>query len=186
MMINDTIQDAEQRMQKSIQALQENLAKMRTGRANPGLLEHITVSYYDVATPLNQVASISVADARTLIVTPWEASMMQTIEKAILTADLGLNPTSQGKMIRIPLPPLTEERRQEFVRLMRDEVEKARVAIRNIRRDANNNVKDLVKAKEISEDDEHREQDRVQKLTHQYIANADNIMQAKEKELMQV
>lgn len=185
-MINDIIQVTEQRMQKSIQALQENLAKMRTGRANPSLLEHITVSYYGTDTSLNQVASISVADARTLIVTPWEASMLQSIEKAILIANLGLNPTSQGKTIRIPLPPLTEERRREFVRLVRDEVEKARVAIRNIRRDANNNVKDLVKEKEISEDDEHRAQDRVQKLTHQYITNADEIMQAKERDLMQV
>ena len=185
-MINDIIAIAEQRMQKSIQALKENLAKMRTGRANPSLLEHIMISYYGTETLLNQVASISVADARTLIVTPWEASMVQTIEKAILTANLGLNPTSQGKTIRIPLPPLTEERRREFVRLVRDEVESTRVAIRNIRRDANNNVKDLVKEKEISEDDERRAQDRVQKLTHQYITYADEIMQVKEQELMQI
>ncbi len=185
-MIDDIIQVAEQRMQKTIRALKENLAKMRTDRANPRLLEHITVSYYDVPTPLHQVASISVADARTLTVTPWEEFMLQPIEKVIMTANLGLNPVSQGKTIHIPLPPLTEERRRELVRLLRGEVEKARVAIRNIRRDANNDFKDLIKEKEISKDDERRAQDGVQKLTHQYIANADDILQIKEQELMQV
>ncbi len=185
-MINEISRDTEQRMQKSLDTLRENLAKLRTGRANPALLEHVMVAYYGADTPLTQVASVSTADARTLTVTPWEASMTQAVEKAILTADLGLNPTTNGKVIRVPLPPLTEERRKEFVRLVREDVEKTRVAIRNIRRDANSDFKELLKEKEISEDEERRAQDKIQKLTDHYIARADEILKAKETELMQV
>ena len=185
-MINEISQDAQQRMQKSIEALKDSLAKLRTGRANPGLLAHIMVSYYGTDTPLSQVASVGVSDARTLAVTPWEDAMVQPIEKAIMMADLGLNPATSGKLIRIPLPPLTEERRKEFVRLVREDVEKTRVSIRNIRRDANNDFKDLLKEKEISEDEERRSQDKIQKLTDQYIANADALLKTKEEELMQV
>ena len=185
-MISEISQDTEQRMQKSLEALKESLAKMRTGRANPGLLEHVMVSYYGVDTPLTQVASVSASDARTLTVTPWEEAMIQPVEKAILMADLGLNPATSGKVIRVPLPPLTEERRKEFVRLVREDVEKARVAIRNIRRDANNDFKELLKEKEISEDEERRAQDKIQKLTDQYIARADEVLKAKEADLMQV
>ena len=185
-MINEINQDAQQRMQKSIAALKDSLAKIRTGRANPGLLAHIMVSYYGTDTPLSQVASVGVNDARTLTVTPWEDAMVQPIEKAIMTADLGLNPATSGKLIRIPLPPLTEERRKEFVRLVREDVEKIRVSIRNIRRDANNDFKDLLKEKKISEDEERRAQDKIQKLTDQYIANAEALLKTKEEELMQV
>ena len=185
-MIDEIIQAAKQRMQKSLDALKENLAKMRTGRANISLLDHVTVSYYGTDTPLQQVASVAVADARTLMVTPWEDTMLQPIEKAIMMADLGLNPTNQGKTIRIPLPPLTEERRKEFVRLVREEVEKSRVAIRNIRRDANSEIKGLLKEKIISEDDERRAQDNIQKLTNHYIADVDKILKVKEDDLMQI
>jgi len=185
-MIDEINQDAQKRMRKSLETLKENLAKMRTGRASPSLLEYIMVPYYGTDTPLAQVASIAVADARTLAVTPWEDAMVQPIEKAIMMADLGLNPATTGKTIRIPLPALTEERRKEFVRLVRDEVERARVAIRNIRRDANNDFKDLLKEKEISEDDERRAQDRIQKLTDEFIANAEQILKAKEEDLMHV
>ena len=185
-MINDIVNDAEKRMQKSIEALRETLGRMRTGRANPGLLEHIMVSYYGTDTPLSQVATINVSDSRTLSITPWEGDMVGPIEKAIMTSDLGLNPATSGKNIRVPLPALTEERRKEFVKLVRDEAEKGRVSIRNIRRDANSDLKGFLKEKEISEDDERRGQDRVQKLTDTFVTKADGLLKEKEEDLMQV
>src|SRR3990167_3005635 len=156
MMINDIIHEATVRMDKSITTLQAELAKLRTGRAHPSLLEHIKVSYYDVETPLHQVASITVENPRMLVITPWEKNMVAPIEKAIMTSDLGLNPTTAGLVIRVPLPSLTEERRKSLTRVVRDETEKARVAIRNIRREANNDIKELLKAKEIGEDEERK------------------------------
>ena len=183
-MIDDIKQDASARMAKSIDALVHELAKVRTGRAHPSLLDHITVSYYGTDTPLNQVANINVEDARTLAITPWEKTMVGPVEKAIMNSDLGLNPNTAGTVIRVPLPPLTEERRKDLIRLVRQETEQTRVAIRNIRRDANHDLKDLVKEKLISEDDEHRGQEVVQKLTDQYIKNADVILEQKEADLM--
>ncbi len=183
-MIDDIKQDASARMGKSLDALVHVLAKVRTGRAHPSLLDHITVSYYGSGTPLNQVANINVEDARTLAITPWEKTMVGPVEKAIMNSDLGLNPNTAGTVIRVPLPPLTEERRKDLIRLVRQETEQTRVAIRNIRRDANHDLKDLVKEKLISEDDEHRGQEIVQKLTDQYIKNADEILEQKEADLM--
>ncbi len=185
-MINEISQDAEQRMKKSIEVLQNELAKLRTGRAHPSLLEHIRVDYYGSSTPLNQVANVSVLDARTLSVQPWEKTMVGAIEKAILESDLGLNPATTGELIRIPLPALTEERRKELVKVLRSEAEKARVAIRNIRRDSNGDFKDLLKEKEITEDDERRAQDRIQKITDKYVAEVDTILSEKEADLMAV
>lgn len=185
-MINDIKKDAEQRMQKSIAALKDALAKLRTGRASPSLLEHITVSYYGSDVPLNQVAKVAVGDSRTLTVEPFENGIVATIEKAIMTADLGLNPTTSGRLIRIPLPALTEERRKEFVKLVGAETEKTRVSIRNIRRDANSDFKDLLKEKDITEDDERLGQDLIQKLTNKYIGIADELLAGKEKDLMEV
>lgn len=185
-MYNDIKNSADERMKKSVQALKDNYAKMRTGRANTGLIEHITVDYYGTETPISQVANIAVADARSLTVTPWEANMVKAIEKAILTADLGLNPATVGKTIRIPVPPLTEERRKELVKFVRDETEQSRIAIRNIRRDANNDLKELLKEKEISEDEERRGQEAVQKLTDHIMKEIDDLLKAKEAELMQV
>lgn len=185
-MIDDIKKDAEQRMQKSISALKDSLAKLRTGRASTSLLEHITVSYYGSDVPLNQVAKVSVGDSRTLTVEPFENGLVATVEKAIMTADLGLNPATSGKLIRIPLPALTEERRKEFVKLVRDETEKGRISIRNIRRDANSDFKDLLKEKEITEDDERYGQDLIQKSTNKYIGIADELLAEKEKDLMQV
>lgn len=186
MMINEISQDAEVRMKKSIEALLGELAKLRTGRAHPSLLEHIRVDYYGSATPLNQVANVSVLDARTLSVQPWEKTMVQAIEKAILESDLGLNPATTGELIRIPLPALTEERRKDLVKVLRAEAEKARIAIRNIRRDSNNDFKDLLKEKEITEDDDRRAQDRIQKMTDKYVAEVDAILTEKEADLMAV
>lgn len=177
---------SESRMKKTIEALQNELAKLRTGRAHPSLLEHIRVTHYGNEVPLNQVASVTIGDSRTLVVSPWEKTMVQAIEKAIMTADLGLNPATAGTVIRVPLPPLTEERRKEMVKLVKNEAENARVAIRNARRDANNQLKDLLKKKEISEDDERRSQENIQKLTDKYIAEIDKLGQVKEKELMEV
>ncbi len=178
--------EATTRMTKSVDALKNELTKIRTGRANPGLLDHIKISFYGTDTPLNQVASIAVENSRSLTVTPWDKSVVPLIEKAILSADLGLNPVTTGNTIRVPMPALNEERRKELVKVVRDEVEGARVAIRNIRRDANQTFKDLLKDKTISEDDERRGQAEIQKLTDKYIAEVDKLLATKEAELMEV
>lgn len=185
-MINDIISDAQSRMAKCVESFQTALSKLRTGRAHPSLLDHITIDYYGSPTPLNQVANVAVEDARTLSVTPWEKTMVQPIEKAIMTSELGLNPATAGTVIRIPLPPLTEERRKSLAKVVRDEAEKARIAVRNVRRDANNDFKDLVKSKDISEDDERRAQSDVQTATDKTIAEIDRVCGQKEKDLMEV
>jgi ribosome recycling factor len=185
-MINDIKQDAETRMGKSVQSLKTELSKIRTGRAHPSLIEHIKVDYYGSETPITQVANVAVEDSRTLMVTPWEKTMVQAVEKAIMISDLGLNPMSAGDVIRIPMPALTEERRKEFVRIVRQETENGRVAARNIRRDAIGDIKELVKEKEISEDDGHKAEDDVQKITDRFIAEMDAVLAAKEKELMEI
>ena len=185
-MMNEIIDDAKSRMEKSIVVLKSELTKLRTGRAHPSLLEHIKVSYYGTDTPLSQVANITIENARSLSVTPWEKNMIAPIEKAIMTSDLGLNPVTTGPVIRVPLPPLTEDRRKELGRVVRDEAEKTRVAIRSIRRDANNDFKDLLKEKDISEDDERRAQTTVQKLTDSYITEVDAIASKKESDLMDI
>lgn len=177
---------AESKMKKALEALQNELAKLRTGRAHPSLLDHVRVKYYDNEVPLNQVANITVSDARSLMITPWEKSLVPAIEKAIMMADLGLNPATSGSVIRVPMPPLTEERRKEMTKLVRNEAENSRVIIRNLRRDANNTLKEWLKKKEISEDDERRAQDAIQKLTDKYIVDVDKMAAAKEKELMEV
>ena len=183
-MIDDIKSDAAERMGKSVQALETELAKLRTGRAHPSLLEHINVSYYGADTPLNQVANVTVEDGRTLVVQPWEQSMVSAVEKAILESDLGLNPNSAGTVIRIPLPPLTEERRKDLAKIVRHEGEQAKVAVRNIRRDANTDLKNLVKEKLITEDDEHRGQEVIQNLTDQHVKEIDQRVEQKEKDLM--
>ncbi|MEW5972946.1 MAG: ribosome recycling factor [Pseudomonadota bacterium] len=185
-MIDDIRKDAEQRMGKSLDALKTELSKLRTGRAHPSILDHVKVEYYGQDVPLSQVAKIVAEDARSLTVSPWEKDMVSKIEKAIMTSDLGLNPMSAGMVIRVPMPPLTEERRRDLVKVVRHEGENAKVAIRNIRRDANGMLKTLLKDKEISEDDERRGQDLVQKLTDKYVADVDAVLAAKEKELMEV
>lgn len=185
-MINEILDDAEDRMSKSVDALSLSLAKIRTGRAHPSLLEHITVEYYGAETPLNQVANVSVEDARTLSITLWEKDMVKAVEKAIMKSDLGLNPATAGTVIRIPMPALTEERRRDLVKVVRQEGEKAKVAIRNIRRDANGDFKELEKESEISEDDERRAQDQVQKLTDAAVKKVDAVLLEKEEDLMQV
>lgn len=185
-MINDIKKDAETRMGKSVESLKSELTKLRTGRAHTSLLDHIMVEYYGSQVPLNQVANISVADARTLTVQPWEKPMVQKVEKAILESDLGLNPATAGEIIRVPLPALTEERRKDMIRLVRQEGENARVAIRNIRRDAISDFKSLLKEKEITEDEEHKAEDDMQKLTDKYIARVDEALDVKEKDLMEI
>ena len=185
-MIDDIKQEAIARMVKSLDSLKQELVKLRTGRANPSLLDHVMVSYYGNETPLSQVASVGVADARTLLVTPWEKNMVGPIEKAILKSDLGLNPASAGTTIRVPLPPLTEERRRDMVKIVRHEGEGAKVAIRNIRRDANAQIKALLKDKKIAEDAERQAQDEVQKLTDRHIQDVDKALAAKEAELMEI
>jgi ribosome recycling factor len=185
-MIEEIKADAKDRMGKSIEALKQELGKIRTGRAHASLLDHIRVEYYGSEVPLSQVANVSVEDSRTLTVSPWEKPMVQVIEKAIMTSDLGLNPSSAGTVIRIPMPPLTEERRKDLVRVVRSEAEGARVAIRNIRRDANSDFKDLLKEKEISEDDERRAEDDIQKLTNQFVEQIDQLLAVKEAELMEI
>lgn len=184
-MIDEIQNDTQVRMRKSIEALKHEFAKIRTGRATPSLLEHITVEYYGNPTPLSQVAKVGVEDARTLSITPWEKTMIGPIEKAIMTSDLGLNPATAGTVIRVPMPPLTEERRRDLVKVVRHEAENGRVAVRNIRRDANNDLKSLVKDKAISEDEERRAQDSIQKLTDQSISEIDAMLAQKEKELME-
>lgn len=177
---------AEQKMQKSIETLKNDLGKVRTGRAHAGLLDHVMVDYYGTPTPINQVANINLVDARTISVQPWEKKMVGAVEKAIRESDLGLNPATQGDLIRVPMPALTEERRRELTKVVKQEGEAAKIAIRNLRRDANTHLKDELKAKTISEDDERRSQDEVQKLTDRYIGEVDKLLQQKEAELMQV
>ena len=185
-MIDDIKKDAAARMAKSVEALSENLAKVRTGRAHPSLLDHLTVSYYGAEVPLKQVANVGVEDARTITVQPYEQQMVSVVEKAIMESDLGLNPNSAGTLIRVPMPPLTEERRRDMTKIVRHEAEQARVAVRNIRRDANNDLKALVKDKLISEDDERRGQEIIQKLTDQHVKEIDELLEKKEKDLMSV
>jgi ribosome recycling factor len=178
--------DAETRMAKSLETLKGDLGKIRTGRAHPGLLDHIRVDYYGTKTPLNQLANISVSDARTLTIAPFDKSATQAIEKAIRESDLGLNPAAAGQVLRVPLPALTEERRKELAKHVHKEGEGAKIAIRNVRRDANQHLKDLVKKKLISEDDDKRGEDAVQKMTDRFIAEVDKLIAAKDQEIMQV
>ncbi|MEO0345030.1 MAG: ribosome recycling factor [Pseudomonadota bacterium] len=185
-MIEDIKKDAAERMGKSVESLRVELQKIRTGRAHTSLLDHIMVEYYGSDVPLNQVANLGVEDARTLTVTPWEKDMVAKVEKAIMNSDLGLNPASAGTVIRVPLPPLTEERRKDLIRIVRNEAEGGRVAIRNIRRDALNDFKDLLKEKEIGEDDERRAADDVQTLTDTYVGQVDALLSEKETELMEI
>jgi ribosome recycling factor len=185
-MINDIKKDAETRMQKSIEALKGELSKIRTGRAHPSLLNHITVDYYGSEVPIGQVANIAVEDARTLTVTPWEKPMVQVVEKAIMTSDLGLNPATSGSVIRVPMPPLTEERRRDLIKVVKNEGEQGKVAIRNIRRDANSDIKGLLKEKEISEDEARGGEDGIQKITDKYIAEVDSLIEAKEQDLLAI
>lgn len=185
-MINDIKKDAETRMKKSLEALQANFHKIRTGRAHPSILDAVSVDYYGSQMPLNQVASVNVEDARTLAVVPWEKSMVPKVEKAIMTSDLGLNPATAGSVIRVPMPMLTEETRKNYTKQARSEAENARVAVRNVRRDANGDVKALLKEKEISEDEEHGAEEAIQKLTDRIIAEIDKLLEAKEHDLMQV
>ena len=186
MTLSEVKKSAEQKMHKTLETLKADLGKVRTGRAHAGLLEHIQVDYYGNPTPLNQVASISVVDSRTLGVQPWEKKMLPVIEKAIRDSDLGLNPASMGELVRVPMPPLTEERRKELIKVVRHEAENARVAVRNVRRDANHHLKELLKSKAVSEDEERRAQDDVQKLTDRYVAEVDKALAAKEQDLMAI
>lgn len=185
-MIEDIKKDAEQRMLKSVETLKNEMGKIRTGRAHPSFLDQVTVEYYGAATPLKQIANVSAEDGRTLMVTPWEANMVKAVEKAIMDSGLGLNPSSAGTIIRVPMPPLTEERRRDLAKVVRNEGEGARVAVRNIRRDANSDFKTLLKEKEITEDDARRAEEAVQKLTDKYVAMIDTVVADKEKELMEV
>ena len=177
---------AEQKMGKSIDAFKNNLSKIRTGRAHTGLLEHINVDYYGNPTPISQVANLGLADSRTITVTPWEKPMIAAVEKAIRDADLGLNPATQGNVIRVPMPALTEERRKELAKVVKAEGEDAKIAVRNLRRDGNEQLKKLAKDKVISEDDERRTQDDIQKITDKFVAEIDKLVQEKEKEILTV
>ena len=185
-MIADVKKTAEQKMKKSIESLRNDLAKVRTGRAHTGLLDHITVDYYGTPTPIPQVANVTLIDARTIGVTPWEKKLAGAVEKAIRDSDLGLNPAKMGETVRVPMPALTEERRRDLIKVVHKEGENARVAVRNVRRDANHQLKDLLKQKKVAEDEERRAQDDVQKLTDRYIAEVDKLMQAKEADLMAI
>jgi ribosome recycling factor len=185
-MIEDIKQDAHNRMNKSIDAFKIELTKIRTGRAHPSLLNHIIVDFYGSDVPINQAANITVEDARTLAVTSWDKSMVPVIEKAIISSDLGLNPSTAGTVIRVPMPPLTEERRKELVKVVRELAENSRVSVRNIRRDANHDLKTLAKDKDISEDEEHKGQDLVQQVTDQATDEIESLLQAKEKDLMEI
>lgn len=185
-MIDDIKQDAEERMNKTLASLDSALMKIRTGRAHPGLLDGITVDYYGTPTPINQVANILVEDARSLLISPWEKPMIPNIEKAILKSDLGLNPSSSGDNIRLPMPPLTEENRRDLAKIARAEAENARVAIRNIRRDANGTLKEYLKEKEITEDEERHGEDMVQKLTDMKVKSVDAALEQKESDLMEI
>jgi ribosome recycling factor len=185
-MIEDVRKDAASRMAKSIESLKHEFAKIRTGRAHTSLLDHITVPYYGNDVPLNQVANIGVEDSRTLTVSPWEKQMVAVVEKAIMTSDLGLNPATSGTLIRVPLPALTEERRRDLVKVVRHEAEGGRVAIRNIRRDALHTLKELLKEKEISEDQERRAETEIQKLTDRHVAQVDELLAEKEQDLLSI
>ena len=185
-MLNDIKKDARERMAKSVAALQHELTKIRTGRAHTSLLDHITVEYYGAQVPLNQVSNVGVEDSRTLTVTPWEKEMVSVVEKAIRNSDLGLNPATAGTVIRVPLPPLTEDRRKDLIRIVRHEAEGGRIAVRNIRRDAIHDIKDLLKEKMIGEDDERRAEEEIQDITDKYVAEIDEILSAKEDELMEI
>ncbi|NNM63933.1 MAG: ribosome recycling factor [Burkholderiales bacterium] len=186
MTIVDIKKNTEQKMLKSIDALKSDLAKVRTGRAHTGLLDHVMVDYYGTMMPINQVANINLLDARTISVQPWEKKLAQAVEKAIRDSDLGLNPQSQGDVIRVPMPALTEERRRDLVKVIKHEAEGAKVAVRNLRRDANQQLKDLVKAKVASEDDERRSQDDIQKMTDRFIVEVDKLLAQKEAEILAV
>jgi ribosome recycling factor len=186
MMIADIKSTAEQKMKKSLESLKTDLAKVRTGRAHTGILDHVMVDYYGTPTAVPQVANVTLIDARTIGVTPWEKKMANAIEKAIRDADLGLNPSTMGEMVRVPMPALTEERRRDLIKIVKVEGENAKVAVRNVRRDANTHLKDLLKKKSVAEDDERRAQDDIQKLTDRHIAEIDKALQVKEAELMSV
>ncbi len=185
-MIADIKKNTEQKMTRSLESLKADFGKVRTGRAHTGILEHVSVDYYGNPTPINQVANLTLIDARTIGVQPYEKNMIAPVEKAIRDADLGLNPATQGNIVRVPMPPLTEERRRDLIKVVRGEAENAKVAVRNVRRDANEQLKKLVKDKSISEDEERRAQDDVQKLTDRFIAEVDKALQAKEADLMAV
>ena len=185
-MIADVKKAAEQKMQKSVEALKHDLGKVRTGRAHTGLLDHIKVDYYGTMMPINQVANVTLADAHTITVQPWEKKMVQPVEKAIRDSDLGLNPATSGDLIRVPMPALTEERRKELIKVVKHEAENARVAVRNLRRDAIQHLKDALKKHEVSENDERRAQDDVQKMTDKHVAEIDKLLAEKEKELLAV
>ena len=185
-MIADVKKNAEQKMKKSVEALKTDLSKIRTGRAHTGLLDHVTVDYYGNPTPIPQVANVTLIDARTIGVSPWEKKMASAIEKAIRDSDLGLNPATMGELVRVPMPSLTEERRKDLTKVVKSEGENAKVAVRNVRRDAIAQLKDLLKQKKAAEDEERRAQDDVQKLTDRHIAEIDKLLQAKEAELMAV
>lgn len=185
-MIAELKKTTEQKMQKTLESLKHDLGKIRTGRAHTGILDHIQVDYYGSMIPINQVANVTLIDARTIGVQPWEKNMVGKVEKAIRDGDLGLNPATQGEIIRVPMPPLTEERRRDLIKVVKHEGESAKVSVRNLRRDANQHLKDALKAKEISEDDERRAQDDVQKLTDRHIAEVDKMLAEKEKDLMAV
>ena len=185
-MISELKKNTEQKMQKSVEALKTDLAKIRTGRAHTGLLDHVMVAYYGSMVPVNQVANITLIDARTIGVQTWEKPMLPKVEKAIRDSDLGLNPSNMGELLRVPMPALTEERRRDLTKVVRQEGETAKIAIRNLRRDANQHLKDAVKDKEISEDDERRAEEDVQKLTDKYVAEIDKLLALKEQELMQI
>jgi ribosome recycling factor len=185
-MIAELKKTTEQKMQKSLDALKQDLGKIRTGRAHTGILDHVQVDYYGSMIPINQVANVTLIDARTIGVQPWEKNMVGKVEKAIRDGDLGLNPATQGEIIRVPMPPLTEERRRDLIKVVKHEGETAKVSVRNLRRDANQHLKDALKAKEVSEDDERRAQDDVQKLTDRHIAEVDRMLAEKEKDLMAV
>lgn len=184
--MHTVIKDAEGRMKKSIDAYKTEISKLRTGRAHPSILDHVRVNYYGNEVPINQIASVNANDARTLTISPWEKNMVGLIEKAILNSDLGLNPATTGDLIRVPMPPLNEERRRELIKVVRTEAEAARVSIRNVRRDANTVIKDMLKNKTITEDEERKLGDEVQKITNKYVAEVDQITSAKETDLMAV
>lgn len=185
-MIDDLKKDAEERMKKAVEAVSKAFARIRTGRAHPSILDDVRVPYYGQETPLQQVANVNVEDARTLSISPYEKSMVPVIEKAIMKSDLGLNPSTTGEVVRIPLPALTEDSRKEYVRHARNEAENGRVAVRNVRRDVNSDIKDLLKEKEITEDDEHSATDDIQKITDKYIAQIDDMLKHKESDLMAI
>jgi ribosome recycling factor len=184
-MINDVKKEAEQRMQRGVEAFKDDLRKLRTGRAHAGLLDNVMVEYYGTNVPIKQAANVSVEDARTIVVTPWEKNMVSAVEKAIINSGLGLNPVTAGQVIRVPLPPMTEERRRDLVKVVRSHAEGGRVALRNVRREALGDIKDLLKEKMIAEDDERRGQDEIQKLTDRYVAMVDALLKDKEAEIME-